>query len=156
MSHETGDFLLPFSLFLLLASSILLLPSSSPSFSSPPLLSFFLPSRTQLQKFFFPNDYMEHPVSERPQPGEKRIYTNFDVSVQVSSSAIFNVFFRDKEVCECMGGREEGRVGEGTGREEGWRGERWEGGREGRSVSQSVVHSVSRDDEDRRRERESD
>lgn len=99
---------------------------------------------------------MEHPVSERPQPGEKRIYTNFDVSVQVSSSAIFNVFFRDKEVCECTGGREEGRVGEGTGRKEGWRGERWEGGREGRSVSQSVVQSVSRDDEDRRGERESD
>lgn len=55
-----------------------------------------------------------------------------------------------------MYGREGG--GESGGGD--WKGGRLErrgmGGREGRSVSQSVVQSVSRDDEDRRGERESD
>ena len=96
------------------SSSSSFLPSSSLLPSSSP---FFLPSRTQLQKFFFPNDYVEHPVTEHPQPGEKRIYTNFDVSVQVSSPATFNVLFRDKEVCGCMGVRR--RVGEEDGKERG-------------------------------------
>ena len=64
-----------------------------------------------------------------------------------------------------VGGGREGRVGEGNGKEEGRRGERWEGGKEGgreggreegRGASQSDVQSVSRDEEDGRGERESD
>lgn len=52
---------------------------------------------------------------------------------------------------------EGGRRGEwGRGLEGRKVGEERMGGREGRSVSQSVVQSVSRDDEDRRGERESD
>ena len=56
--------------------------------------------RHLLQKFFFPNDYTERPASPVPQAGERRVYTNMDVTVRLSSRGSFNIPFCDeKEVC---------------------------------------------------------
>ena len=55
-------------------------------------------------------------MTEYPQPGEKRIYTSFDVSVQLPCPASFNLLFNDKEVKNRRRGR--GRRGKRRGREE--------------------------------------
>lgn len=54
--------------------------------------------RIMLQKFFFPNDYTEAPVTHYPQPGEKRVYLFFDIAVSLSSPGTFNIYFQDKQV----------------------------------------------------------
>ena len=62
---------------------------------------------------------MERPVTEYPQPGEKRIYTSFDVSVQLPCQTSFNLLFKDKEVKN----RRRGRGRRGKKRKKGGRGE---------------------------------
>jgi hypothetical protein len=60
--------------------------------------------RHLLQKFFFPNDYTERPASPVPQAGERRVYTNMDVTVRLSSRGSFNIPFCDeKEVLHQIG-----------------------------------------------------
>ena len=53
--------------------------------------------RPNLQQFFFPNDYVVKSVTSHPGPGEKRIFTRFDVTVTLSSEAEFYLLFRDKD-----------------------------------------------------------
>ena len=52
--------------------------------------------RPNLQHFFFPNDYVVKAVSGHPGPGEKRIFTRFDVSVTLSTEAELYMLFTDK------------------------------------------------------------
>ena len=52
--------------------------------------------RPRLQQFFFPNDYVVKAVTSAPGPGEKRIFTRFDVSFSLSSEADFYLLFSNK------------------------------------------------------------
>ena len=53
--------------------------------------------RPGLQSFFFPNDYVVKSVSSHPEPGERRVFTRFDVSFTLSSEAEFHLLFTDKK-----------------------------------------------------------
>lgn len=53
--------------------------------------------RPHIQQFFFPNDYCLKSVTSHPEPGEKRIFTRFDVSFTLSTEAEFYLLFSNKE-----------------------------------------------------------
>lgn len=53
--------------------------------------------RPGLQNFFFPNDYVEKSVTVHPGPGERRIFTRFDVSFTVSSETEFYLLFSNSK-----------------------------------------------------------
>ncbi|XP_019853101.1 PREDICTED: uncharacterized protein KIAA1109-like isoform X3 [Amphimedon queenslandica] len=52
--------------------------------------------RVILQKHFFPNDYTVSQVDRPRQPGERRVYTSFDVSISVTSPATLHFEFQGK------------------------------------------------------------
>lgn len=54
--------------------------------------------RPNLQRFFFPNDYIVKSVSSDPEPGERRRFTRFDVSFTLSTEAQFYMLFSNKGV----------------------------------------------------------
>ena len=53
--------------------------------------------RPCLQQFFFPNDYVVKAVTSNPGPGEKRIFTRFDISLSLSSEAEFYLLFSNNK-----------------------------------------------------------
>ena len=53
--------------------------------------------RPGLQNFFFPNDYVEKSVTVHPGPGERRIFTRFDISFTVSSETEFYLLFSNSK-----------------------------------------------------------
>ncbi len=52
--------------------------------------------RNQMQKIFFPNDFTEKPYTELPDPGQRRIYTVFDVFIEATSPLTAYHLFSDR------------------------------------------------------------
>ncbi len=52
--------------------------------------------RNQMQKIFFPNDHTEKPYTQLPEPGQRRIYTMFDIFIETTSPLTAYHLFSDR------------------------------------------------------------
>lgn len=66
--------------------------------SIPDLIFILLCFRDHLYKFFFPPDWQTMVVTQPPQPGEKREYQSFEISLSTLNEATIDVLFSKNKV----------------------------------------------------------
>ena len=68
------------------------------------LFTFFLSTLTfrfAIQKYFFPSNFQELPVTKPVEPDELRVHSGFDVNVEFAKGTTFDMLFTKNEVFIC-------------------------------------------------------